>query len=117
MNDNAKAWVKALRSGEYQQAQATLREGDAYCCLGVACELYRQTVGKGEWGEKTKKGTAFLGTLGHLTPPVQDWLGLSDGYGSYGSDRTHSLTERNDAGATFSEIAEIIESEPVGLFS
>ena len=32
-------WVAALRSGEYEQARKVLRSGDAYCCLGVLCEL------------------------------------------------------------------------------
>lgn len=33
-------WVPALQSGKYQQGRAALRpENDAYCCLGVACDL------------------------------------------------------------------------------
>jgi hypothetical protein len=32
-------WVKALRSGDYQQAVGHLFDDDAYCCLGVACEV------------------------------------------------------------------------------
>ena len=38
-------WIKALRSGIYQQGRGRLRlhlrgEGFRYCCLGVLCDLY-----------------------------------------------------------------------------
>lgn len=42
-------WVEALRSGEYEQGRTWLRENDRYCCLGVACELYRKHTGIGRW--------------------------------------------------------------------
>ena len=32
-------WIKALRSGEYMQGRKVLKEGDLYCCLGVAAEV------------------------------------------------------------------------------
>lgn len=32
-------WVKALRSGEYQQTQGVLTTLSEFCCLGVACDL------------------------------------------------------------------------------
>jgi hypothetical protein len=32
-------WLTALESGEYAQATDQLKSGDAYCCLGVACQL------------------------------------------------------------------------------
>ena len=41
MNENAKKWVAALRSGEYKQGQYNLRsDQDHFYCLGVACDLY-----------------------------------------------------------------------------
>src|SRR5258708_2356684 len=45
-----RAWVKALRSGEYRQGNFMLRPtDDTYCCLGVACEVaqlpYRANAG------------------------------------------------------------------------
>lgn len=33
------AWIKALRSGKYKQGKGALREGNLFCCLGVACEI------------------------------------------------------------------------------
>ena len=32
-------WVKALRSGKFEQGQKALRIGNTYCCLGVLCEV------------------------------------------------------------------------------
>jgi hypothetical protein len=41
MNPEVKAkWVAALRSGEYEQGVEALKAGDAFCCLGVLCDLY-----------------------------------------------------------------------------
>ena len=42
---DVKKWVKALRSGDYQQGKANLCKEDKisgdceYCCLGVACDI------------------------------------------------------------------------------
>ena len=32
-------WVKALRSGKYEQAHGAMKGGGAYCCLGVLREI------------------------------------------------------------------------------
>ena len=42
----AKKWVKALRSGRYQQGKQALKVKSKrgitrHCCLGVLCELYQ----------------------------------------------------------------------------
>ena len=117
MNDLAKAWADALRSGKYKQGTMGLRSGDAYCCLGVACELFRQTYGKGRWKE-TANGDFYFSigrerAGGFLPIRVRDALGLDDIGGRYDDG---SLAALNDRGATFAEIADIIESEPPGLF-
>ena len=33
-------WVRALRSGKYEQATGALRNEDGFCCLGVLCDVY-----------------------------------------------------------------------------
>ena len=39
LNPEAKAkWVAALRSGKYKQGHGRLRDGDTFCCLGVAVQ-------------------------------------------------------------------------------
>ena len=49
MNENAKSWVAALRSGEWHQVKNALRKKSkasvGFCCLGVACEMSKL----GEW--------------------------------------------------------------------
>lgn len=32
-------WVEALRGGQYQQTQRTLKDSTGYCCLGVLCDV------------------------------------------------------------------------------
>ena len=113
MNKNAKAWVKALRSGKYKQGRGALRTGDMYCCLGVACELA---------GAKTEKPNDLTVPYGYdgifftLPVSVQEWLGVKTGTGVYGKEE-YDLSSDNDGGKTFEEIADIIESEPEGLFA
>lgn len=108
------AWVAALRSGEYKQGKGTLRDGDRYCCLGVACDLYRKHGGGPDWGNpKFGRYEYYLGYEASLPSKVLDWLGLSCHVGSY---RSNSLVELNDNGQNFEEIANLIESEPEGLF-
>lgn len=119
MNDNAKRWVEALRSGQYEQTRNDLRDENGYCCLGVACELYREVTGRGEWERDEDGFTQFLDRALLLPEPVREWLGLRTEGGDFidrAGDRS-SLAERNDEGATFDEIADIIESELEGLFS
>jgi hypothetical protein len=48
--ENMRAWLKELRSGEYEQGTQSLHPGQhSYCCLGVACETFKKATGRGEW--------------------------------------------------------------------
>lgn len=118
MNENAKKWVEALRSGAYQQGRGALRRGNEYCCLGVACDLY--DVAKWRGGAN---GAVFRyygepqSSASLLTEDVANWLGLATDAGYFSSEEgDSSLTNLNDDGASFEQIAAIIESEPSGLF-
>lgn len=116
LNPNAQAWVDALRSGAYKQGRTRLRIGDTYCCL-VACDLYRKTTGVGEWGADD----AFLiggGTYPGILPlAVTQWLGLRRRDSAFERGERQQLSALNDHGATFDRIADIIESQPEGLFA
>lgn len=118
LNENAKAWVAALRSGEYQQTREVLFDGTGYCCLGVACELYGEAHGVGF--EPYGDGWLFLGADDMLPEPVARWLGVRSAVGSFSPPMTAghgSLAQLNDdAGYDFDEIADTVESEPRGLF-
>lgn len=102
MNKNAKLWVKALRSGKYKQAQRQLKDGDAYCCLGVACVLAAKS------GIKVPQITDEDKELEHDFCIVRDWLGLK---GSEGNYQARSLAADNDEGKSFEDIADIIEAK------
>jgi hypothetical protein len=97
MNDNAKAWLAALRSGEFEQGNNFLKSGVRYCCLGVACEL----------AERAGVGHAWPGSSPHdlrtsfVPPNVQQWLGIH---------HEHTFASMNDQGKSFSEIADYAEA-------
>ena len=111
MNENARLWVEALCSGKYKQTTKVLhnKDDDSYCCLGVACVIYQRMTGRdlpvfdGTWDDDES-----------LPIEVQIWLGLRDESGMF-EDST--LVNENDNGVRFAKIADIIESEPEGLFA
>ena len=135
MNENSRKWVSALRSGEYSQDRSYLRTDKGFCCLGVACDVYSKETGEGEWNEvggmdklheyKYNFNIDVNPYVKGLPSEVAYWLGLRTVRGSmYGIEGEYgewlepsSLAVRNDDGSTFSEIADIIESEPRGLFN
>lgn len=110
-----KIWLAALRSGQYEQCQGALGRGGRYCCLGVLCEEFIKhegavlELGCDQAGDKTYD-------LCTGTPPetVRKWVGLRDDEGCIPGDG--SLVDRNDSGKSFSEIADVIESNPPGLY-
>lgn len=69
-------WVKALRSGKYQQTTGALREGDSFCCLGVLCNIHAQE--HPEIAAKQKSKGLYLGAFGLLPQEVVKWAGLED---------------------------------------
>ena len=119
MNENARAWVAALRSGKYKQGKRALHPTpDTYCCLGVACDLYQRAMGE-SWQNDNSSILSFWGNAQVLPPRVRLWLGLTFPTSTYLKEdgRTYeSLANLNDRGVTFNEIADLIESEPEGLF-
>lgn len=104
LNDNVKAWVAALRSGDYEQGTGQLYDGLGYCCLGVGCHVAdKMGANLQRWEEN-----------GMLNADGKNWLGLQTSFGDFDND---NLADLNDNGSTFAEIADIIESEPLGLFA
>jgi hypothetical protein len=102
--------VAALRSGEYRQTQGFISDAQGFCCLGVAaCILAgsrdRQAMAKfvdigmyGDlWGVLNTEGAEAFGLVSRF-------------------DETHShsrgqriLSQMNDNGASFNQIADFIE--------
>lgn len=135
MNQQIKAeWVAALRSGEYKQGINLLRQDDKFCCLGVLCDLHRKAHQKeGEddtdnsWFPYPYQGLSDDPSFSYgyrnttsLPAAVMDWCGLhicdppvqrivSFENNHVTQDGTLSLF--NDEGATFGQIADIIEEQ------
>lgn len=107
MNPDVKAkWVQALRSGKYKQGRGSLREHDAYCCLGVLCDIHAKETG-GHWDTRGE----YLDCGGILPVSVRCWAGLESRdpeVGGYYSG--HCLSTHNDNGRPFPEIADLIEA-------
>jgi len=130
--EHRRAWIKALRSGEYQQTTYCLKSSNnKFCCLGVACDLYLKS---GEapnyvkWDNndnfvfaRTNKKNPYRPTVtwNVLPDTVRDWLGLTSSCGNFDDKKScgvkRALTTENDSGKTFKQIANIIEKEPEGL--
>src|SRR4051812_12157436 len=87
------AFVIALESGNFKQGRKFLRSDDAFCCLGVACEL------AGLKPEHTVLGFYKYNSYSHNLPKEAQYYfnfktSLGDGNGI-------NLANLNDAGHTF----------------
>ena len=113
-----KAWVAALRSGNYDQTENYLRVGNNYCCLGVLCDL-----GSGKWRKPTEMefNSHCLPDTAKIYCPVGGFVGgpekdigtmppttVIEASGITKDDMS-ALTELNDTGCSFDEIADFIE--------
>lgn len=103
--DIADRWVAALRSGEYKQTQKTLRRLDnSYCCLGVLCEILETPC------EARTRTYAYDDSVDFLPNSVRIAAGMNSTIGQYHKDGYgFDLATTNDDGASFAEIANIIE--------
>jgi len=101
-------WTEALRSGQYPQGKEWLRNADgAYCCLGVLCELYRQTQDLTglQWNREQNDQAYHYGDCCSLLPEaVLEWAGLPED-----DAVVEELMCQNDDGALFPTIADYIE--------
>lgn len=110
-------WVDALRSGRYQQGRGSLHgTPQEFCCLGVACDIYRQETGNGEWQspfEFEEDDTYFMldGQLYQSLPPtkVDDYFGIDPIYHKPEFDLPKFITMNDEDKLTFEQIADVIE--------
>ena len=105
-------WVKALRSGEYEQTQERLCNKNGYCCLGVLCDLHAKETGQA-W-DSYPEGYEYVGESGVLPDVVAVWAGLGDEDWMKEDSNDPKvngvcLSKRNDDGMGFAEIADLIE--------
>lgn len=123
MNPEIKTqWVTALRSGEYKQGSAALKDTeDRYCCLGVLCDL---AVKAGVISDSVvdisisgREKHFFSGASEYLPEAVQEWSGLFDENpvvtrDSELEETTNALSTLNDSlNYDFNGIADLIEEQ------
>ena len=97
----AKKWVAALRSGKYEQTRGALKDSNGHCCLGVLCSIspWKNTYTRMRDGENLTNRV--------LPAKIQAWAGISNPNGRY--DGFESLASKNDDGASFEDIALLID--------
>lgn len=114
-------FIKALRSGKYKQGRTALRRREqAYCCLGVACDVSK----KGRWQyQKAHKVYKYIcndntASLSTLPAPVAEWLGIdsadpmltvSSCYSSIIGTIWQATRANDNLRSTFAEIADAFE--------
>lgn len=108
----ADQWVAALRSGEYKQGVGQLRTATGtFCCLGVLCNLHAQA--HPEIAAKQDSTRYYMGNRAVLPTQVRDWAELlrTDPRvpGCTAMASPVALSHLNDTGASFKEIAALIE--------
>jgi len=103
--DIAMKWIKALRSGDYIQGQAELRNlNNKYCCLGVLCEITKLDHGYNDYTELPDE----KGRMNHfLSKELLEFTGIKTKCGDYING---NLVNDNDTREhSFEEIANTIE--------
>jgi hypothetical protein len=128
MNENAKAWIDALRSNEYPQSRHALKTSAGYCCLGVACEISKLGEFKPQDSDfylffsKTPSGYETQ-NRGHMPLHIQSHYGLVRNIVVFDADDTahlgydSNIAELNDVrGLSFNQIADILEKYQEQLF-
>jgi len=99
-------WIKALRSGKYEQTNGRLKtpaihseEYDSFCCLGVLCDL-AATDGGEEWTDWGAYGENYDTDL--LPTHMRRYIKMRP-------SEQQRLVDLNDGGASFNRIANEIE--------
>jgi hypothetical protein len=97
MNPEAKAlWLKALRSGEYEQGHSKLcklpdgPEGKGYfCCLGVLADVAVKSGAVELRVERRERDVRYGNDEDYLPPEVMKWAGLPNNNPSVKYDYGH----------------------------
>lgn len=105
----AQAWVAALRSGKYRQSKGRLKGEAGFCCLGVLCEI----SGLDKWTAQRLNGNvicySYASARSTLPGLVGEWAGMLSPNGTISGTDCRTLAKCNDGGASFEEIAGMIE--------
>lgn len=108
-------WVTALRSGKYQQGKDYLRSSDnTFCCLGVLCDILEPEAWKridhDEDSEYCHHGANnILPAIIELKANMNTNNGMIIIEDPATDKQLMYLTNLNDSGMTFHQIADIID--------
>lgn len=98
-------WVSALRSGEYAQGKMSLHSGNEFCCLGVACEIFKEELSIFVNKFPRKDLYSYNQQISFLPKEVNVHLGIAE-------ETDVAFAHMNDRGMTFAQIADFIETLP-----
>ena len=90
-------WLAALRSGELSQTTGRLSDGTSYCCLGVLCKVAGRELFASDEPDDDDVG-----------PNAWNYRFVRE---TIGGRFTEGLTEMNDQGKTFLQIADFLEEQ------
>jgi len=91
-------WLKALRSGEYEQGKSVLRNSkNEYCCLGVAAHICGVISITGKQFIELESGIIGISKIPELL------------IGDLDNAIVRKLSIMNDCGESFNKIADYIE--------
>ena len=102
MNKDIKVkWLEALRGGKYKQCKGRLRDtSNGFCCLGVLADVNGESWGVQKFDRIELEGTDDL----EGTTYWANGTGLR-------MSQASTLAKLNDAGKSFSQIADHIEEK------
>lgn len=110
-------WLKTLETTDLKQGRGFLHQVKAsdhfYCCLGIACELYKQ---EGQLKTKRKDNRiSYNGDTAGLPPMVVKAFGFNTSMSDSSGNRP-ALFQLNDKGKTFKEIAKYVRRNRKAYF-
>ena len=117
-------WIEALKSGRFKKGKdrlCTIENNDIirHCCLGVACEIFKENGGElesKEFLEDFYEYRAYNGIKHYLPNIVREALGLYAEDGLINDNPHYSLAYVNDHVDSFIPIIELLENPPKGLY-
>jgi len=117
-----RAWIEALRSGEYRQGLKSLRQSSIkggssrFCCLGVAVDVYAKSTGLSPWHQTPGRQWTAFDMHSVLPKQIREWFGLIDSdpvvLPSTDTVRYVSCVDANDTNLwSFRKIADALEKQ------
>jgi hypothetical protein len=94
-------WVEALRSGRYAQGTGALRKQEAFCCLGVLCDV----TDRANW--EAHPSGIYQQIVHGGDSLLPEHVALASGVPH---EAQWALANMNDMGRSFAEIADYIEA-------